>query len=574
MFTVAYTHILSNLRYVAHDRSCDCTLRVCFFAGLIVSVWTLHPTWIEVIATPRPSPPPQLFHISPQYRWSSSQHVREPGAPPPSAPPSGVAPHHPDRPVGGHSDGRPESVPIGQIGGKPFNIGGGVVYGYAAEGVPMTGTAPIKYAEGGSNYQGLADDISHNVERDRIPVTENQNKVNSYPSVGNKDSSGAGLIFHRTGEGQRQNETIQMHGSADSLIPWLERYVEQQSQQSVQASTFVESYYSRTEEKVQGEQGEEVGGSETLVGGRKRARNAPVEGGDGVVDEVYTPGILMDDSNRRLELGLGGCVYPRMRGGRIEAAEEWSGESYTYNARAGDYFTTGEALGGLEPPSAMRYADTPTCREEDLQQTVGWEGDAMSSLHTDVGSTSTQPPNDSTTLVYSSSNTAFQLSTSPSVQDSFSVILARFLRQIPFQVADIWVPVNLSSESRLLVLGGSAFLNPRHENWGSYSRNFYFRPSQGLPGRVLQEARPEAQTDVTSLTRDVFPRVDGARSLGLHATLGIPVRASDGTQMVVVFYSHDAFTPTQELVRFTEELLGRWNFKASITLLEGQSNRM
>ena len=117
-------------------------------------------------------------------------------------------------------------------------------------------------------------------------------------------------------------------------------------------------------------------------------------------------------------------------------------------------------------------------------------------------------------------------------------------------------------------------MNPRHENWGSYSRNFYFRPSQGLPGRVLQDARPEAQTDVTSLTRDVFPRVDGARSLGLHATLGIPVRASDGTQMVVVFYSHDAFTPTQELVRFTEELLGRWNFKASITLLEGQSNRM
>eukprot|EP01041_Mallomonas_annulata_P008760 gene8760-18119_t len=164
------------------------------------------------------------------------------------------------------------------------------------------------------------------------------------------------------------------------------------------------------------------------------------------------------------------------------------------------------------------------------------------------------------------------LVSTPSIQDSFSHILGRFLRQVPFQLADVWVPVALSPDCNVLVLGGSACLDNGLGRWGSYSRNFYFKPLVGIPGRVLSLSRPEAQADVSELTRQLFPRVDGARSFGLRASLGIPVRAADGGRMVVVFYSKDSFTPTPELVTFTEQLLSKWNFKANITLLGDTPN--
>ena len=162
---------------------------------------------------------------------------------------------------------------------------------------------------------------------------------------------------------------------------------------------------------------------------------------------------------------------------------------------------------------------------------------------------------------------ALVMTSVPTCRDSFSTILGKFLRQVPFQVADIWVPVTITPNCNVLVLGGSASLQNELTNWGIYSRDFYFKPQVGIPGRVLNQSAPEAQQDVTSLTRQTFPRLDGARALGLRASLGIPVRSTDGSKMVVVFYSKDAFVASPELVRYTEELLSKWNFRANITLL-------
>ncbi|HEY90117.1 MAG TPA: PAS domain S-box protein [Thermoflexia bacterium] len=80
------------------------------------------------------------------------------------------------------------------------------------------------------------------------------------------------------------------------------------------------------------------------------------------------------------------------------------------------------------------------------------------------------------------------------------------------------------------------------------SRKFTFAPGKGLPGRVWLSGQPEWQRDISSLTRQVYHRVQYAIEAGLKAALGVPVLIEEELLAVLVFYMTEPRTEDQRLV--------------------------
>lgn len=165
--------------------------------------------------------------------------------------------------------------------------------------------------------------------------------------------------------------------------------------------------------------------------------------------------------------------------------------------------------------------------------------------------------------------------------DSVDTLLRRLLRYSPFDLVEIWVPVlrpvpstaldSLSRREPMLLFGTSASTRPEFRGWASYSRHFVFGSQVGLPGRVSSRSIPEVFQDVSSLSKLTYLRVHGARSLGIHASVGIPLASNNGRgggsgdknsddqnhvgQAVVVFYSKDIFDAQPCLVDYLGKMM-------------------
>ena len=161
-----------------------------------------------------------------------------------------------------------------------------------------------------------------------------------------------------------------------------------------------------------------------------------------------------------------------------------------------------------------------------------------------------------------------QPSTPPNVPLSFESILQSFLRVIPFHVVEIWVPVQLTNNSTVLLYGASGALDKDLHGWSSYSRNFSFNPDVGLPGRVATARTAESQTDVAKLPMPTFLRAEMAGSLGIHAACGLPFFTGNKCDAVVVFYSRHIFEPTPSLIEYMSNLCESVNIRAQIRVLK------
>jgi len=109
---------------------------------------------------------------------------------------------------------------------------------------------------------------------------------------------------------------------------------------------------------------------------------------------------------------------------------------------------------------------------------------------------------------------------------SFEQTMQNFLRHLPFEAVDIWVPVFSSpSGTCRLHFGGGTASNPELSQWIYYSKNFQFEPNQGMPGRVFSTGNPEFRDDVARLTNDVFlRRVSSSRSSSRRSSRSSPNR--------------------------------------------------
>lgn len=89
---------------------------------------------------------------------------------------------------------------------------------------------------------------------------------------------------------------------------------------------------------------------------------------------------------------------------------------------------------------------------------------------------------------------------------SFEQTMRDFLRDVPFEAVDIWVPMTDNSGRLWLQFGGGLAMRPDLYDWVYYSRSFCFNDGEGMPGRVFRSQQSEYQDDITVLDRNLFLR--------------------------------------------------------------------
>lgn len=89
---------------------------------------------------------------------------------------------------------------------------------------------------------------------------------------------------------------------------------------------------------------------------------------------------------------------------------------------------------------------------------------------------------------------------------SFEQTMRSFLRDVPFEAVDIWVPMTDSGGRLWLQFGGGLAMRPDLYDWVYYSRAFCFYEGEGMPGRVFRSQQTEYQDDIALLDRNLFLR--------------------------------------------------------------------
>jgi hypothetical protein len=150
-------------------------------------------------------------------------------------------------------------------------------------------------------------------------------------------------------------------------------------------------------------------------------------------------------------------------------------------------------------------------------------------------------------------------------KDIFNTMLVSFLRRIPFDVIELWVPVQISPTTTVLLFGGSATSDEKLRGWSSYSRNFFFSENEGVPGRVSAKKSTECNDDVATKDKAVYKRADGAATYGIHASVAMPLGLNE-RDPVIVLYSKKIFKPTPLLVEFMREQLKSLRLRSKICI--------
>ena len=150
----------------------------------------------------------------------------------------------------------------------------------------------------------------------------------------------------------------------------------------------------------------------------------------------------------------------------------------------------------------------------------------------------------------------------------FLEIISSFLTKwnLPFQLADIWVPTfERKQRDQMLHLVHAGYstrkdlskqLRSAFDNFGEYSRTFSFVPSKGLVGRVYSTGQQQWEFGVKHLDPDFFLRAGGAEEYGVRSAVGFPMDTRGVGRIVVVLYSCDEVAQDDDAVNaLAEELL-------------------
>jgi hypothetical protein len=139
--------------------------------------------------------------------------------------------------------------------------------------------------------------------------------------------------------------------------------------------------------------------------------------------------------------------------------------------------------------------------------------------------------------------------------------LDAMLQMFPYDCVDVWAPVQIHDKT-VLAMGAYAFKEPKFQDWTTYSMQFVFELSAGVPGRVFTTHRLECIPDLNQSQVASFHRLDGAMVTGIRSTIALPVLSVDGTLMVFMLYSQHAFQPEEGMQRAMWDFLRTWRFDA------------
>jgi hypothetical protein len=158
---------------------------------------------------------------------------------------------------------------------------------------------------------------------------------------------------------------------------------------------------------------------------------------------------------------------------------------------------------------------------------------------------------------------------------SVDAAMRAMLEYLPFDMIELWIPMQNPNNpsSATLYFAGSSSNIPSLAPWSKYSRSFTFDSNVGLPGRVSLKNHPETHRDLAQLGSPVFLRVQGARSLGIHSSVGVPIASTvNHHHGVALFTSTQVFDPSDDLVNHITHLLGNLRIKASVRCKRDISN--
>jgi GAF domain-containing protein len=120
-------------------------------------------------------------------------------------------------------------------------------------------------------------------------------------------------------------------------------------------------------------------------------------------------------------------------------------------------------------------------------------------------------------------------------------------------VAELWLP------DRGLLRCVAAVADARRRGFAEHSRSISLVPGFGLPGRVVNSARPAWIVDV--LEDRNFPRAAAARQFGVHGAAGVPVTLGRPVIGVVCGYAAEPRDENGEVLDRMASMaatLGRW----------------
>jgi hypothetical protein len=154
---------------------------------------------------------------------------------------------------------------------------------------------------------------------------------------------------------------------------------------------------------------------------------------------------------------------------------------------------------------------------------------------------------------------------SEDTEDSMAPFLSKLMsfvqkQDFPFHSIDVWVPGGISHEQCVgigirngiplakrklqIVHGGSATRSDllpltklQLNEFGVYSRNFMFDGGAGMPGRVYTSSRYSWEAKIQEAGPEHFKRVAGAKMCNIRTAVGIPLRFSNESLVVVGLYS-------------------------------------
>lgn len=134
---------------------------------------------------------------------------------------------------------------------------------------------------------------------------------------------------------------------------------------------------------------------------------------------------------------------------------------------------------------------------------------------------------------------------------------------LPFQYCDMWAPSQVITEQRkngsehflylthhgdALLPGQPPSLQLQLKEFGVYSRNFLFKGSAGMPGRVFSSSEASWERNVQNAPEQHFKRVGGARMSNINTVIGVPVSHSKLGTVVVAFYSIQDVEESHEIM--------------------------
>ncbi|WP_176548269.1 PAS domain S-box protein [Natrinema sp. CBA1119] len=143
------------------------------------------------------------------------------------------------------------------------------------------------------------------------------------------------------------------------------------------------------------------------------------------------------------------------------------------------------------------------------------------------------------------------LAEAASLEDGLLAVLEDVCHWTDWEVGQAWL---VSDDGEAEKLPVSYVQSNDFQKFTDESSEFSFSPGEGIPGRVVETAKPVWFPDVTEVSEDIYPRTALAAEVGLKAGLGVPVLTDETVTVVLGFYVAESREVDEHMVEVVSSI--------------------